>query len=56
MEKKNVPYSVDRKGYHLYICEVQAYVCTQCGEKYFDEHEVDVFKRLSRPSSRRLKN
>ena len=22
MEKKNVPYSVDRKGYHLYIREV----------------------------------
>ncbi|MEK6699697.1 MAG: YgiT-type zinc finger protein [Nitrospirota bacterium] len=46
MEKKNVPYSVDRKGYHLYIREVQAYVCTQCGEKYFDEHEVDDIQTI----------
>jgi len=29
MEKRKVPYSVDRKGYHLYIREVPAYVCSQ---------------------------
>ncbi len=40
MEKENIPYSVDRKGYHLYIREIPAYVCSQCGEKYFDEEEV----------------
>ncbi len=52
MEKKNVPYSVDRKGYHLYIREVPAYVCSQCGESYFEEDEVgeiqDIIKSLER--------
>lgn len=50
MEKKNVPYSVDRKGYHLFIREVPAYVCSKCGENYFDEDEVeeiqDIIKSL----------
>lgn len=46
MEKKNVPYSVDRKGYHLYIREVPAFVCTQCGEKLFDESEVDDIQTI----------
>ncbi|MEK6577201.1 MAG: YgiT-type zinc finger protein [Nitrospirota bacterium] len=41
MEKKNVPYSVDRKGYHLYLREVPAYVCSQCGENYFEEDEIE---------------
>lgn len=40
-EKKNVPYFVDRKGYHLYIREVQACVCTQCGDKFFSEPDVE---------------
>ena len=50
MEKRKVPYSVDRKGYHLYIREVPAYVCSQCGENYFEEDEVgeiqDIIKSL----------
>ena len=37
MEKAAVAYSVDRKGYHLFIEKFPAYVCSQCGEKYFDE-------------------
>lgn len=41
MKKKNVPYSVDRKGYHLYLREVPAYVCSQCGENYFEEDEIE---------------
>ena len=48
--KKKIPYSVDRKGYHLYIREVPAYVCSQCGENYFEEDEVgeiqDIIKSL----------
>lgn len=41
MKKKDVPYTIDRKGYHLYIREIPAHVCTQCNEKYFDENEVE---------------
>jgi len=46
MEKRNVPYFVDRKGYHLYIREVPALVCAQCGEKYFDEQEVGDIQEI----------
>ncbi|MEW6417930.1 MAG: YgiT-type zinc finger protein [Nitrospirota bacterium] len=46
MEKKNVPYSLDRKDYHLYIREIQAYTCNQCGEKYFSENEVEEIQLI----------
>lgn len=39
-ERKMVKYTVDRNGYHLFIREVPANVCMQCGERYFDEEEV----------------
>ena len=40
MEKTTVSYTIDRNGYHLFIREIPAYVCSQCGEKYFGEKEV----------------
>ncbi len=40
MEPRAVAYAVDRKGYHLYIEDIPAYVCSQCGERFFDEKEV----------------
>ena len=46
MEKGSSTYTVDRKGYHLFIKEIPAYTCTQCGEKYFDEEEVEAIQKL----------
>lgn len=46
MKKSISSYTVDRKGYHLFIKEIPAYVCTQCGEKYFDEDEVEAIQKL----------
>jgi YgiT-type zinc finger domain-containing protein len=40
MEPRAVAYTVDRKGYHLYVEDIPAYVCSQCGERFFDEKEV----------------
>lgn len=40
MTRASVPFSVDRKGYHLQVDELPAWVCTQCGEPYFEEQEV----------------
>ena len=45
-ERKNVPYTIDRKGYHLYIHEIPALVCSQCGERYFKEGEVEKIQSL----------
>ena len=44
MERKAAPFHVDRKGYHLVLASVPAWVCTQCGEVYFEEAEVDVMQ------------
>jgi len=46
MEKSSVSYTVDRRGYHLFIKKIPAYVCSQCGEKYFDEKEVDALQNM----------
>jgi YgiT-type zinc finger domain-containing protein len=54
MEKKTVPYSVDRRGYHLYVREIPAYVCTQCGEKYFDEVEINNLQEIIHGIEERL--
>ncbi|GMT49540.1 MAG: hypothetical protein IEMM0008_1079 [bacterium] len=54
MEKEKVPYSVDRKGYHLYIHEIPAYVCSQCGEKHFAEEEVEQIQGMIRTLEQNL--
>ncbi len=40
MVKGNAPFSVDRQGYHLGWDSIPAWVCTQCGEAFFEENEV----------------
>ena len=44
MVRKQVPFQVDRKGYHLTFDTVPAWVCTQCGEPYFEKAEVDAIQ------------
>ena len=41
MQKSTAPYSIDRKGYHLFFEKIPAWVCSQCGEPYFEEIEVE---------------
>jgi YgiT-type zinc finger domain-containing protein len=41
MARKAAPFYVNRKGYHLIFDAVPAWVCTQCGEAYFEEREVE---------------
>jgi YgiT-type zinc finger domain-containing protein len=48
MEKSTVTYTVDRKGYHLFLEEVPAYVCSQCGERFFGEDEVSSIQNMLR--------
>ena len=37
LTRKKISYTVNRKGYHLVIDDVPAWVCEQCGEPLFDE-------------------
>lgn len=46
MKKSHAPFHIDRKGYHLSLETVPAWVCSQCGEPYFAEREVKTIQRL----------
>jgi YgiT-type zinc finger domain-containing protein len=48
MDKGYAPFHIDRKGYHLTLDEVPAWICQQCGEVYFDESEVDSIQEIIR--------
>lgn len=45
MKNGTVPYHVDRNGYHLTFDKVPAKICSQCGEAYFEEKEVDKIQK-----------
>ena len=44
MVRQKVPFQVDREGDHLTLESVPAWVCTQCGEPYFEAAEVDAIQ------------
>ncbi|MCK6619300.1 MAG: YgiT-type zinc finger protein [Calditrichaceae bacterium] len=46
MERKTAPFQIGRKGYHVTFDEIPAWVCTQCGEVYFEEREVEAIQNL----------
>jgi YgiT-type zinc finger domain-containing protein len=45
MVKGNSPFSVDRNGYHISWESIPAWVCTQCGEPFFEENEVNHIQK-----------
>jgi len=53
MERKTAPFQIDRKGYHLIFDAVPAWVCTQCGEAYFEEREVEEIQDAIRAVDQR---
>ena len=46
MKRTTAPFRIDRKGFHLSLDAVPAWVCGQCGEPYFEEREVQTIQRL----------
>ncbi len=40
MRRSTASYHIERGGYHLTLDAVPAWVCSQCGEPYFEEREV----------------
>lgn len=45
MVQGEAPFSIDRKGYHISWDSVPAWICTQCGEPYFEAEEIDHIQR-----------
>jgi len=53
MRKSCAPFQIDRRGYHLLLDAVPAWICTQCGEIYFEEAEVDAIQEAIRSLDKR---
>jgi YgiT-type zinc finger domain-containing protein len=48
MKRGTSPVHVDRKGCHVVLDSVSAWICGQCGEPYFEEKEVEAIQDLIR--------
>lgn len=54
MEKTFSCYTIDRDGYHLYIKDIPAYICSQCGEKLFEEKEVEAIQDMIKSLEKKI--
>lgn len=46
MERGTAPIHIARKGIHVSLDSVPAWVCKQCGEPCFEESEVDSIQAI----------
>lgn len=40
------PFRVDRKGYHLLLDAIPAWVCGRCNEAFFEESEANTIHEM----------
>ena len=52
LERGRTSCTVNRKGYHLIIDHVPAWICKQCGEALFDEKTVEAIQAMLREVDR----
>lgn len=45
MVRSSAPFTIDRKGYHIVWEAIPAWVCSQCGEPFFEAAEVESIQR-----------
>ena len=48
MKRGTAPFQVDRRGWCLTLEAVPAWVCSQCGEAYFEEQQVEGIQDVIR--------
>ena len=53
MRKGAAPFHIDREGCHLTLDQVPAWVCTQCGEIYFEDVAVETIQDVIRTLEQR---
>jgi len=46
MTHRRTSYTISRRGYHLTLDEIPAWVCTQCGEPVFDERRSEMIREI----------
>lgn len=56
MKKGFTPLHIDRKGVHITIEKVPAWVCEQCGEPFFEEDEVDSIQDMLNSLEKKMKS
>lgn len=54
MKKGKTTYTLNRSGYHLLIDDVPAWICSQCGEAYFEENAVDTLQKMTKELDMRV--
>ncbi|HYT53504.1 MAG TPA: YgiT-type zinc finger protein [Verrucomicrobiae bacterium] len=52
MKCGTAPFSLDRNGNHVSWDAIPAWVCTQCGEPFFEAREVDLIQNALRDLDR----
>jgi YgiT-type zinc finger domain-containing protein len=52
--REKISYTATRKGYHMIIDDMPAWVCQQCGEPLFEEQAVDVVQGILHELDRRV--
>ena len=45
MIRATAPFSLDRNGYHVFWDAIPAWVCSQCGEPFFESREVELIQK-----------
>lgn len=52
--RRRIDYTATRRGYHLIIHHVPAWVCKQCGEPLLDETTVEAIQEVLQGVDTRL--
>lgn len=46
MKRGTTTYTFNKRGYHLVLDDIPAWICAQCGEPYFEGEEVDAIQSV----------
>ena len=46
MKRGSTTYTINKKGYHLLIDDVPAWICSRCREVYFEDDAVDAVQEV----------
>jgi len=46
MKRGKAPFEIEKHGYRLRLEQIPAWICTQCGETYFEEKEVSSIQKV----------
>ena len=48
MKRGRTTYTFNKRGYHLVLDDIPAWICAQCGEPYFEDEEIDAIQGVLR--------